>query len=164
MGRGGYGIATSRKPCAYRTVHRNPLQRGGRSPRRYGWPGLLLARRHLAWEARPPNNTTATEWIKEQAPRCRVREASPSWMRQPEFVTPGKEEDPGGVSPGQRRRVSRRPPKSPRRRTRPIIHSPPAEVEKPQVGTKPANHRARFSSGSRSWVFDGLSVRSRVDA
>jgi hypothetical protein len=57
--------------------------------------------------------------------------------------------------------VSRRPPRSPRRRTRPTIRLPPAEVEKPQVGTKPANHRARFSGGSRSWVFDGLSVRSK---
>jgi 5,6,7,8-tetrahydromethanopterin hydro-lyase len=35
------------------------------------------------------------------------------------------------------------------KRTRPTIHLPPAEGEKPQIGSKPANHRARFSGGLR---------------
>src|SRR5581483_8499303 len=57
-----------------------------------------------------------------------------------------------------RSRASRRPPRSPRRRTAPTTRSLPVERENPQVGGNPVKTavRARFGGGSKNWVSDGL--------
>src|SRR5262245_38376904 len=53
-------------------------------------------------------------------------------------------------------KASRRPLRSPRRRTLLTIRSQPVEKENPQVGGNPANQlvRARFGGGSKSWDSD----------
>jgi hypothetical protein len=63
-------------------------------------------------------------------------------------------------------RANRRPQPSPRRRTRSSTPSPLAEREDPQVEVNPAKKvvRARFGGGSKSWDFDGWSIRSESES
>ncbi len=63
-------------------------------------------------------------------------------------------------------KASRRPLRLLQRRTQLTTRSLPVERENPQVGGNPAKTavRARFGGGSKSWVFDGWSIRSKSES